>query len=286
MTQEFQFVLDTEYRLAQAIACAVFFILFLIVFLPFGVSNYDPNHEYTLEFLMAMSLFGVSTGVTILASEFLLKPQVPGANTLRGVVLWSVWTCGIVGLANYLLYNLMGQWHDFGLLSALLFVINCTAVLVFPLIGTFFFFRYRDLRSSFEAVLERDSSGSDPDQLVTFAGTGTGDRIVLRLQDFLYGQAQDNYVELHYQEGDEPHRHLLRATLTSLTKETEGTGIERCHRSYMVNLGRVTRVRGSGSSLYLSLEGIAEPIPISRSYREQVLASLRTHRGLTADIPG
>jgi len=279
MHPEYPFVLDTDYRLVQSVSTAVFFVLFLLVFLPFGVSNYNPEHEYTLEFLLAMSLFGLSTGVTVLASEFLLKPKIPGpVVTLRGVILWSAWTCLAAGLANYLLYNVMGEWHDLGLLSAVLFVANCTAVLIFPLLGTFFFFRYRDLQSNFEAVLDSGGTGIDSDQLVTFAGPGSGDRIVLRLNDFLYGQAQDNYVALR--------QHLLRATLTSLAKDTAGMGIERCHRSYLVNLGRITCVRGSGSSLYLSVEGVPEQIPISRSYRERVLAGLRAHRGLTADIPG
>lgn len=284
MHPQYPFVLDTDYRLTQAASAAVFFVLFLLVFLPFGVNNYNPNHQYTPEFLLAMSLFGVATGITILASEFLLKPHFAGTVTRRGVIVWSAWTCLIAGLANYLLYNVLGNWHDLSLSSAAGFVANCTAVLMFPLVGTFFFYRYRDLRSSFEAVLDRASGGADPDRLVIFAGSGSGDRIALRLNDFLYGQAQDNYVELRYAEAGTVRTHLLRTTLTSLAEDIQGTGIERCHRSYIVNLGRVRSVRGTGSGLHLALDNVKEQIPISKSYRERVLAALREHRGLADDI--
>jgi hypothetical protein len=284
MQQDYPFTLDMEYRLTQGMASALFFVLFMLVFLPFGVSNYNPNHEYTAEFLLTMASFGVMVACVILASEFLLKPRIPGVTTTVGVFAWSAWTCLVAGTAIYLLYNIYGNWHDFSLRSALGFVANCATVLAFPLAGTFFYFRYRDLRTQFEAVLESPPAGADPERLITFGGPGSSDRIVLRLNDVIYGQAQDNYVELHYQKEGSERQHLLRATLTSLAKETEGTGIVRCHRSYVVNLRRVTSIRGSGSRLTLTLDGAGESIPVSRSYREQILSSLREMHGLASDV--
>ena len=51
---------------------ALFFTLFLLIFLPFGVNNYDPNHHYTGEFLLAMGSMGLSTGLVTALNEFTL----------------------------------------------------------------------------------------------------------------------------------------------------------------------------------------------------------------------
>ena len=48
--------------------------------------------------------------------------------------------------------------------------------------------------------------------------------------------------------------------------------IVRCHRAYLVNLRRVTKVDGNSQGCRLRLEGCADEVPVSRSYVKKVQA--------------
>ena len=40
-----------RFKLALSLSQGIFTALFMLVFLPFGINNYDPNHSHTLEFI-------------------------------------------------------------------------------------------------------------------------------------------------------------------------------------------------------------------------------------------
>ena len=275
MPLDLSFFRSTRYQVTICLVMAVFFTLFLLFFLPFGVSNHNPNHRYNGEFVGVVSLFGISTLVTSLLSEFVLARRLPLPGGWLAVVVWWAWTGVSIGTANFLLYNFVGDWHDLHWRSAAGFIFNCSSVIILPLVGCFLYFRHEALRERFQTELQRERGAVDPDRMLTFSGSGSADHLVLRLRDFLHARAQDNYVELHYLAGGESRSHLLRATLAGLSETTADTGIVRCHRSYLINLRRVVAVRGSGANLQLLLDAEGEPVPVSRSYAEQTLAALR-----------
>ena len=70
----FSFFITSKYKWANSITLGTFLYLFIAVFLPFGVSNYNPNHTYTLEFLGMLSSFMVATSIVAGLNEFFLKP--------------------------------------------------------------------------------------------------------------------------------------------------------------------------------------------------------------------
>jgi DNA-binding LytR/AlgR family response regulator len=70
---------------------------------------------------------------------------------------------------------------------------------------------------------------------------------------------------------DEPKKVMVRNSLKRLSQQLDGTGIVRCHRSYMVNIDQVKVVRREkdGAMLDLGIDGIPS-IPISQTYNESV----------------
>lgn len=284
--KRYPFVLTGRYRLALSLAMALFFAGFMLFFLPFGVDNYNPNHTYSGEFLLAMVSFAALVGAVSLANEFVLRPLIPGTSRLPGLLAWSLWTMGSISLAVFLGYNLWGSWHDFHLSSALAFVLECSSVLVFPIVGTFFWFSYRELKSRFESVLEERRPDADPARIIAFAGAHANDQIALRHADFRYAKAQDNYVEIQYLQDGVLRSHLLRSTLHALAEGHRQEGFLRCHRSFLVNIHQVISVSGSRSGLRLRLDSVNEPLPVSRSYRGDIIEGLRSYRGLAVDLPG
>ena len=277
-SQDLSFYLSVRYRLVLSLMLGLFLYLFLMAFLPFGVSNYNPHHQYTLRFLAELSIFGGVTAASSLFNEFVLKPLAIRRATTLGVLLWSAWTCLFLSQVLFLTYNLVGNWHDFHFESAVGFVFQVSGVLVFPLTGTFFWFRHQDLRRQIEKLLKKINAEVDPEQLLSFTGQGSSDRIVLRLADFLYAKSQDNYVELNFLQNGKVSHLLIRTTLMGLAESQPSEAVVRCHRSYLVNLFQVQAVLGGGNDLRLQLRNLDEPLPVSRTFNTDIMQALRQVR--------
>jgi DNA-binding LytR/AlgR family response regulator len=154
------------------------------------------------------------------------------------------------------------------------FLIQVSAVLIFPIIGTFFFFKHKNLQRKINHILTNKEEFIDESQLVKYAGQGSKDQITLSLSNFLYMRAQDNYVELHYIEKGELVRFLMRSSLSRQADTIENPVIVRCHRSYMVNLIQVSAVKGNSNDLTLILKPFDTAIPVSKSYQKDTLRRL------------
>ena len=168
----------------------------------------------------------------------------------------------------------MGNWHDFKLSSYLEFLLQVSAVLLFPLVGTFFFFKYRTLQNHIDYILTTKEDLLDTGLLIEFKGQGSKDLITLSLANFLYGKSQDNYVELYYTEKDQLRKFLMRSSLSNLSDSINNMVIVRCHRSYIVNLIHVSAVKGRSHNMTLNIDPFDTSIPVSKSYQKTTIESL------------
>ena len=82
-------------------------------------------------------------------------------------------------------------------------LIQVSVVLSFPIMATYFVFRYKTLQQQIEYILTTKKAFIDSNQLIAFKGQGSNDQITLSLTNFLYGKSQDNYVELYYIEKEQ-----------------------------------------------------------------------------------
>ena len=111
-------------------------------------------------------------------------------------------------------------------------------------------------------------------QLLEFKGQGSKDCITLSLSNFLFGKAQDNYVEINYIEKEKPARFIMRSSLSNQVESVKNQFIIRCHRSYMVNLLKVSAVKGNNQYITLIIEPFDMAIPVSKSYKKETLRKL------------
>ena len=272
---------SSSYKWSLCIIMAIFLIAFLTIFLPFGVSNYNPNHEYTLTWMLDGLSFSLVTFFVSGFNEFILKGLFIKRLNFRIMVFWSIWSFLFYGTANFLNYNFIGNWHDFSLESGILFILQISSVLIFPMAGVMFFFRFKSLRKQYDTIVTDLKHKINPTQLITFSGQGQGETIVLSTANFLFAQSQDNYVELHYLNNGKTSKHLLRSTLNNLQKTLSLSFINRCHRSFMVNLYQVQSIKGSLINLRLTLNGVDQSIPVSKTYASTTLLQLRNYKSFS-----
>lgn len=278
---DLHFYIERDYKLALTFSIASFFYVFVLFFLPFGVNNYDPNHHYTFSFFLEIFFLVVIIGVFTFLNEFYIKPFVVKTVSVKIIILWTLWTFVLLSTATFFAYNLLGNWHDLKLSSFLSFIPNCSSVFIFPTAGVFFYFRQKNLEEKIEEVYYLIEKPKLVEQLVTFSGQGMNDQISLTLSNFLYGMAQDNYVQLYYKKDSEIKRFLIRSSLTKLLSTIKNPSIIRCHRSYIVNLQKVETVRGGLNDLHITITNSKLEIPVSKTYREAALKGLKDIRNIS-----
>ncbi len=263
-----------KYKLVLSLVTSLFFYFFILFFLPFGVDNYDPNHEYTTEFLVEMFLFVVPLFLTLLLNEFILRPLVIKKSMGTSIFFWTLWTLLLLSTLIFFTYNFLGNWHDFRWLSYLGFLRDVTGVMIFPLVGVFFYFKYRSMQHRMEYILTSKEDSPFTGQLIPFRGAGSNDQITLSTSNFLFGKAQDNYVALYYLEEGQLKKFLIRTPLQSLMASINHKAIVRCHRSYMVNLLHVKTIKGGNREINLYLSPLDNQVPVSQSFKTEVLEKL------------
>ncbi|MGB7393733.1 MAG: LytTR family DNA-binding domain-containing protein [Pricia sp.] len=88
----------------------------------------------------------------------------------------------------------------------------------------------------------------------------------LDITNFLFAKVDGNYMEIYKQEGDAIQKILIRLPLKQLkTQLLAFPLIFQTHRSYLVNIHRITSVSGNAQGYLLSFEGCDVEVPVSRS---------------------
>ena len=72
----------------------------------------------------------------------------------------------------------------------------------------------------------------------------------------------------------ERRKHLFRQKIGALERQLNETAIKRTHRSYLVNLERVTEVSGNAQGYRLKVRDSEREIPLSRSFAPAVLPQI------------
>ncbi|MFK7936455.1 MAG: LytR/AlgR family response regulator transcription factor, partial [Saprospiraceae bacterium] len=111
------------------------------------------------------------------------------------------------------------------------------------------------------------------EQIVLFA-ENEKDQLQFLATELLYLQSADNYVEIVWQRNGALEKSLLRGSLQRMEQQITLPHIQRCHRSFIVNLEQVISVSGNaqGYKLHLPSEQI---LPVARSKSKDVLAQLK-----------
>ena len=103
-------------------------------------------------------------------------------------------------------------------------------------------------------------------KMITFRDETDKLRFSVKSKDILYVESTDNYVTIITAELGKIKKNMLRKTMKRLEKELEGTYIQRCHRSYMVNFENIKQVKLISTNLYIYLDFPEEIKSLSSAY--------------------
>jgi DNA-binding LytR/AlgR family response regulator len=197
------------------------------------------------------------------------------AGKMKITVLWfGIWNLMEVFLlaAAYLVVDLLLIKSGAALVDSYIRLLFITLlVLAIPYSLSWLWLSLKDKRSKLENLTRNTSQEFMEKQMITFRDETEKMRFSIKSSDILFVESTDNYVTVHTKNGGKLKKVMLRNTMKRLEKELEGTLIQRCHRSYMVNFENIKQVKLISTNLYIYLDFPEEiRLPVSKSYAEHV----------------
>lgn len=264
-------------------------IVFLILYLlqPFGISQMTGANKVLL-----LLGYGVVSAIALSIAVYLLPVLFPSYYKEQAWMVWKnllniVLMCFLITVGNWLytswIYEQTLNWQLFCICLLWMALLSPFPIVIFTMWNRNLQLA-RNLREATEMNFylskkisqeDRDYSQEEkefgPDVLV-FSG-GTREMLEMKAAQFLYAEAEGNYVEVNYlSTGDgKVAKKLLRLTMKQAEEAVEACSfIIRCHRAFLVNIGAVVKVDGNSQGYRLLLEGCESEVPVSRAYAKGV----------------
>lgn len=122
------------------------------------------------------------------------------------------------------------------------------------------------------ALIRPDEAAEAEEDLIRFADSTGRLKLVIAHDVLLYIEAQENYVSIHYLEGELQKDYTLRQSMRGIEELMVRHGIIRCQRSYFVNPRHVTVLRRDKEGYIQAELDIAngKSVPVSPKYYEHL----------------
>jgi hypothetical protein len=252
---------------------AGFALLFLNLYTPFGVATWFEVSKPTL---LIYSSGVILAGILVVAISRVIMYQAVRRGLELRIWHYLVWVAAeIVAMALFFVLFEVVILDDQRAFPDLLgiSVLNTSLTLLLPYAMLWLYFSWHDNKIKL-AELKEQPDGSAQKPMIPLRDEKGVLRLSLKRSDILYLQGSDNYVTVWYQSQSRIMKFMLRTTLKTMEDELDQEGIKRCHRSYLVNVERVTLIRREKDGLQLELDSTPpSTVPVSRTYMHGVLSA-------------
>lgn len=274
---------SARYHARAALYFGGFVFLFLQVFKPFGLVHLSERLP-----MLTMGYGAVCTGVMLLLNlgvPRLLPDWFSDAGwTVRRELIWSAVNVALIGLGNALYTAGIGlaPWSfatigNFTLftVSVGLFPIALSVVLNEARLYREYARRSAHINKELEEQEETPLPPEATGDRIRIPSEGLTEDLELDADALYFIRTADNYIEVYHRSGKSMERSVLRGSLKAVEEALAGNErFMRCHKSHLVDLRKVQHVSGNAQGLKLHVEGIEDPIPVSRQLTSLVRARL------------
>lgn len=112
-------------------------------------------------------------------------------------------------------------------------------------------------------------------ETVTIYSEKAKDSLTLGLDSILAVEAQGNYSKVYFSESGKLKSSMILASLKLIEEQLfSHKNFIRCHKSFIVNLNKVSKVMGNSHGYKLNISLFDDPVPVSRTYTEHFIKSL------------
>ena len=277
---------DWEMRWLVIAFHGVFVATFLILFRPF-------QNIFTSANPFIIAGYGLIVSAVLAINHFLISKVLPVEIkkwTIGKSILWTLFDVVSVIVAVFVYNNYWTNfenftWKELINIGSVTLLISIIPVMISTILLENWLLR-RNLKKASQLQQSVDNAAAvapvkvvnQGEDLLTLYAENQSEWIKIRPSSLIYLESTDNYVSLYYKEKDQIQKKLLRSTLTKIENQIQPAYIQRCHRSYMLNLHQIQYVNGNSRGLQLQLLDMEKVIPVSRKYVKGILAQIEENK--------
>jgi len=279
LNQPYPFYLS---RWKTSVMTCIYIGLFMLIFQPFGLSNYHGIYKT----LICLG-YGLVTLIVLVFDSYIIhslfKNWFNNNNwSVKKQIIWQLVIIFSIGLANSIYTSwLNSSWY---LSTFLIFQFYTFAVGIIPIVITTVMTQNRMLSENLKSAQEFNSSlhaqkEAINNRVVYLVADNEKDHFEIELSQLLYIESTGNYIEIFYTQNNELKSSLLRSTLKRTESQLETLpAILKCHRAFMVNTNKIAQVKGNSQGLILVLKHTETEIPVSRNFSKSLKDQLNSIR--------
>ena len=270
-------------------------ILFISVFLPFGLNHFGWMR------LVLLGGIGLIIAFCVLVSELIVEKVLRMANDVsRGssyiikrniwfeslnILLSLIFLCLFLDrfVNNDIVDNHLG-WRTIGNVIA----VNCfTTVVIHVYWRRVYKKRYlmkqleeaqllngmlqeRNRKESIHEPIAQSECKNGDDDLISISGT-TKESLEVRPSHFVYATSEGNYVRIYYLKDEQMQSMQIRTSMKNVCDLLcHSSCIMQCHRAFIVNLRHVAKVESRNSGISLAMQYGGDTVFVSKQYSAEV----------------
>ena len=279
-----EYFVSSRNTVIQIAFTVVFAYAFILIYHPFGSQNWFDVNPGQFAFY---SGFVVVLGMVVVIISRVIMTQIRKVLAIAIAGYIAMIAIEVLAMTGFYMMIQKVFLHDRRFWFEVYYtaIFNTTLILLIPYLISLLYFAWLDNKKLL-VLLQRKKADTGKPDFVAFRDENDEVKLSLKLDDLLYIEANENYVFIHYVDAGVVKRFLLRNRLKRIESEFAGSPILRCHRSYLVNAIRIKLIKKTktGFVLYLEAPEMVQ-VPVTETYRGQVLGAIRTINASTGFIP-
>ena len=275
------FIYKRSNQIAMIIFVPIFALLFITIYRPLNFEHIDEDTglltwlNISREVLVQLITLGfIFVGMAVVA----VSRWIMGVYTRKRVLSYMQYISWVAFeiLIMALIFTIAALFTDTPKPVTTLFynsLVKTILILLIPYVMCYIYFIWQERVAQLRHIRERlaeDETALQAAYVQIYDEKGEM-RLSVRREHLFLLESADNYVCVWYINNNSPKKVLVRNTLTKVAKQLESTHIQRCHRSYIINLDliKVMRREKEGIFVEFGVEGVPD-VPISKTYVENI----------------
>lgn len=262
-------------------------LVFINVFRPFNSENWIPNINSSSYFLYSSILVIVGM-VVVSLSRVLMRLFVKKVQLgFFEYILWLVFEAILLAafyvfighevgfVENYMTENpgttfWIAMFDIYKKAAA-----NTFWMLLIPYTISLLYLSNEDIKKRLA-----ESENKPAGRIIQFKDERGEIRFSTALENILYIEAADNYVNIKYVNNDKISDFILRNKLKNVEEDMANTPLKRCHRSYMINLVHVLSIKHDLSDISIEFDTTSiKGITVTKTYQDSIIDAFVKYSG-------
>ena len=274
------YLLEKNNVVRMILFTTVYSLVFINIFRPFNSETWIHDINST-NYAMYSSLMVLIGMVVVSLSRFIMNLVVKKVQlTYPDYIIWLVSDAVIVSIFYvFIAYkvgfvdNFLNDNPEMTTWEAIFSIFwkstaNTVWMLLIPYTVSLLFLDNQYLKNRIKEIGSRT-----PDSNIVHFKDEKGEiRLSINMENVLYAESADNYVIIKYINNDKIVDFFLRTNLKKLSDDMRDTPIQRCHRSFMINLLHVTSLKKDQTEFMIQFDTTSiKDITVSKTYQEAIM---------------